>query len=80
MLFHPLNVTNWGKKKYRVKLPEYKNIPLVCLSAHAFKKDKENALDAGVDVFLAKPVENHILINAILTSLKKRNSDYKAAF
>ena len=44
---------------------KYKNIPVICLTAHAFQKDKENAEDAGVDMFLAKPVENEILLNAI---------------
>lgn len=44
---------------------KYKNIPVICLTAHAFQRDKENAEDAGVDMFLAKPVENEILLNAI---------------
>ncbi|MDP4116858.1 MAG: response regulator [Bacteroidota bacterium] len=44
---------------------DYKDIPVICLTAHAFQKDKENAEDAGVDLFLAKPVENEILLNAI---------------
>jgi CheY-like chemotaxis protein len=46
--------------------PEFKDIPIVCLTAHAFKKDFENALIAGVDVFLTKPVDNHVLLQTLL--------------
>ncbi|HZW40616.1 MAG TPA: response regulator [Ignavibacteriaceae bacterium] len=52
--------------------PQYKNLPIVCLTAHAFPKDKENAIEAGVDVFLSKPVENFVLINTINDFLKKK--------
>ena len=53
------------------KMPGYENIPVVCLSAHAFKKDRDNALNAGVDVFLTKPVENKILMNTLLEVVSK---------
>ena len=43
----------------------YKNIPILCLSAHVLESDKENALNAGVDKFLAKPVSNQILMETI---------------
>jgi len=52
------------------KLTGYENIPVVCLSAHAFKKDRENAFNAGVDVFLTKPVENKVLLNTLLELIK----------
>jgi CheY-like chemotaxis protein len=42
-----------------------KDIPIVCLSAHAFQRDKDNAYKAGVDVFITKPVQNHMLLSAI---------------
>ena len=50
--------------------PKYKNIPVVCLTAHAFKKDIENATEAGVDIFLTKPVDNHILLKTLLDASK----------
>jgi two-component system sensor histidine kinase BarA len=53
------------------KIKGYEHVPIICLSAHAFKKDRENALDAGVDVFLTKPVENHVLMNTLVESLNK---------
>lgn len=36
--------------------PKYRNIPVVCLTGHAYRKDKENALKAGADAFLIKPI------------------------
>ncbi len=53
------------------KMPGYEKIPVVCLSAHAFKKDRDNAINAGVDVFLTKPVENKILMNTLLEVVSK---------
>lgn len=44
---------------------EYKNIPVLCLSAHVLEKDKDNALKAGVDKFLPKPVSNQVLMETI---------------
>ena len=52
------------------KHPEYKGIPIVCLSAHAFKKDRDNAMRAGVDVFLTKPIENNLLLSTLKKLIK----------
>jgi len=40
---------------------EYKSIPILCISAHVMESDKENAFNAGIDKFLAKPVSNKVL-------------------
>lgn len=52
--------------------PDYKEIPVVCLTAHAFKKDIENALKAGVDLFLTKPVDNHVLMQTLLDAAGRK--------
>ncbi|MBZ0198310.1 MAG: response regulator [Ignavibacteriaceae bacterium] len=57
------------------KMEGYQNVPVVCLSAHAFKKDRENALEAGVDVFLTKPVENHVLMNTLVDALNDKSKN-----
>ncbi|MHB8339339.1 MAG: response regulator [Ignavibacteriaceae bacterium] len=44
----------------------YENVTVVCLTGHAYRKDKENALKAGVDVFLIKPINNDVLVNTLL--------------
>lgn len=61
-------------KELRTK-KEYEKIPVVCLTAHAFKRDLDNALEAGVDIFLTKPVENHILMNTLLDALNSDNQE-----
>jgi CheY-like chemotaxis protein len=45
---------------------KYKNIPIVGLSAHAFQRDKDNAYNAGVDIFLTKPVQNDVLMETLI--------------
>ena len=54
--------------------PKYKDIPIVCLTAHAFKKDVENALNAGVDIFLTKPVDNHVLMQTLLDAANHKGN------
>jgi CheY-like chemotaxis protein len=51
----------------------YKDMPIVGLSAHAFQKDKDNAYDAGVDLFITKPVQNDVLLDALFNTLEKKN-------
>ena len=41
------------------------NIPIICLSAHAFGEDRLKAEDAGADIYLTKPIKGQILINAV---------------
>lgn len=50
----------------------YKDMPIVGLSAHAFQKDKDNAYDAGVDLFITKPVQNDVLLDALFNTLGKK--------
>lgn len=45
---------------------KYKDIPIVGLSAHAFQRDKDNAYNAGVDIFLTKPVQNDVLMETLI--------------
>jgi len=51
---------------------KYKDIAIVGLSAHAFQRDKDNAYDAGVDVFLTKPVQNDLLYKTLVETLKEK--------
>lgn len=51
---------------------EYSNIPIVALSAHAFQKDKDNAYEAGVDLFITKPVPNEILLDSLFSTLSQK--------
>jgi len=51
---------------------EHASIPIVGLSAHAFQKDKDNAYDAGVDLFITKPVQNDILLDSLYNTLHQK--------
>lgn len=50
----------------------FKHIPVICLTAHAFPQDRENAILAGVDDFLTKPVESARLIQILLKAVEKK--------
>lgn len=52
---------------------KYKHLPVVGLSAHAFQKDKDNAYNAGVDVFLTKPVQNDVLMDTLVRTLGEKS-------
>ena len=42
---------------------EFSNIPVIAITAHAFEKDKQNALEAGCDNYLAKPFSKVSLLD-----------------
>jgi len=44
---------------------EFSHIPVIAVTAHAFEEDKQNALDAGCDSYLAKPFSKEALLNMI---------------
>ncbi len=56
------------------KLPEWKSIPIIAMTAHAFKEDIETCIQSGMDSHLSKPVQPQKLYNEMLKWL----SDGKA--
>ena len=50
---------------------KYKHIPVVALTAHAYQRDRAEALKAGVDFFLTKPVTNETLMETLRTAIKE---------
>jgi DNA-binding response OmpR family regulator len=52
---------------------EYVNSPIVCISAHVFPADRENAFKAGADEFLARPIYNEELLASLLKVYNKKN-------
>jgi PAS domain S-box-containing protein len=44
---------------------EFSHIPVIAVTAHAFEADRQNALKAGCDSYLAKPFTKESLLNMI---------------
>ena len=51
--------------------PDGKEIPIVAMTANAFAEDVQAALDAGMDDYVAKPMDMDILISAIEKCVKR---------
>ena len=46
-------------------LPLHAKTPIICLTAHAQKRTRKEAIESGSDLFIAKPVSNQDLKNAV---------------
>lgn len=44
---------------------EYKNIPIICLSAHAYGEQRKKAEQLGAEAYLTKPVSNKLLLDTL---------------
>jgi DNA-binding response OmpR family regulator len=44
----------------------------MCVSAHVKERDKKNAYEAGVDLFVGKPVPPNELVNSIDSLIKEK--------
>jgi two-component system phosphate regulon response regulator PhoB len=43
----------------------YKDIPIICLSAHAYGENKRKAEELGANIYLTKPVSNKVLLSTV---------------
>ena len=42
-----------------------KRIPIIAMTAHAFKKDEEACFEAGMDAYVSKPISKSFLFETI---------------
>jgi len=54
---------------------EFSHIPIIAVTEHAFEKDKQNALEAGCEGYLAKPFTKESLLEMIDDFVGKSNSE-----
>ena len=56
-------------------LPDMRcQIPIIAMTANAFKEDKEAALAAGMDDYIVKPVEIASMMETISSVLRRKTS------
>ena len=53
------------KQIRKLEDPQKSNIPIIAMTANAFEEDKKNALDAGMNGHLAKPIDIQRLIQTL---------------
>ncbi len=62
-------VNGWEATRRIKGEPELAHIPIIGLSAHALRAEREQAMEAGCDEYLTKPVDEDSLFTAIRRAL-----------
>src|SRR5262245_18968585 len=68
-------IDGWEVTRRLRAAPETAAIPIIALSAHAMPEDRERALAAGCNDFIAKPTNFQRLLDRIVALLRERPRD-----
>ena len=60
-----MNGYDAAKKIRRMEDPQKADIPIIAMTANAFSEDKQEALDAGMNDHVAKPINMNVLVPTI---------------
>ena len=66
-------IDGWDVTRRLRVAPETAAVPIIALSAHAMPEDRERALAAGCDDFMAKPVDFPRLLDRIEVLLRAKS-------
>lgn len=58
-------IDGWEATQRLKSADETKDIPIIALTAHALEEDRQKALQAGCDGYLAKPVEPRRVVQEV---------------
>jgi two-component system cell cycle response regulator DivK len=65
-------ITGYEVTKKLRQQEKYRNLPIVALTAHAMRGEKEKAIKAGCDGYIAKPIDIRTLPDVIENYLRNR--------
>jgi two-component system cell cycle response regulator DivK len=57
------------------QMSAFNHIPIIAVTAHAMKGDKEKIIEAGCDAYLPKPINTHQLPRVVAEILRQRQKD-----
>ena len=60
------------KKIRSLNRSDSKNIPIIAMTADAFKEDEKKCLDVGMNAHLAKPIDSDLMYNKLISFIKGR--------
>jgi CheY-like chemotaxis protein len=52
--------------------PSAKTVPIIAMTANAYREDVEKAMDAGMDAHVAKPIDVDLLLSVLEQCIKRR--------